>query len=114
MTEYRDNTQIESQVRIARPMIAAVCLFFGLITILTQSISASSVGLFVLTLGALVFIHHYEQEAPTTETETRDAIYCYMCGAKNQEDALYCEKCGKKFDKTEIIVVPPQKVIQKA
>lgn len=115
MGDYVDTGLKKMGISISKPALALVCLFSGIAVILFPALLVWIVGLFLVIQGALLLADHFEQERLVTPKTTSVGIYCYNCGAGNEEEAVFCKKCGSKLSQAEqIVAAQPQEATQEA
>ncbi len=98
MADYVDKGLKRIGITISKPMLAIVCIIFGIIVILFPNLLVWIVGVFLVIQGALLLADIFEQERPVTPTTIPNAVYCPQCGTRNMEEAVYCKNCGKTLD----------------
>ncbi|UCE43530.1 MAG: hypothetical protein JSV57_03980 [Candidatus Bathyarchaeota archaeon] len=82
-------------ITISKPMLAIVCIIFGLMVIVFPNLLVWIVGLFLVIQGALLLTDIFEQERPVTPAAISNAAYCSQCGTGNTEEAVFCKDCGQ-------------------
>ncbi len=97
MTEIIDGELKKMGVTISKPMLAVICIIFGIMVILFPNLLVWMVGLFLVIQGALLLTDYLEQERRRTTVTVYKGVYCYSCGSRNTEEAVYCKRCGKKL-----------------
>jgi putative hemolysin len=95
MADYMDKGLKRIGITISKPMLAIVCIIFGLTVIVFPNLLVWIVGLFLIIQGALLLTDIFEQERTATPVTTPNAAYCSQCGTRNIEEAVYCKNCGK-------------------
>ncbi len=101
MADYVDEGLKRIGITISKPMLAIVCIVFGIIVILFPDLLVWIVGLFLLVQGILLLTDLFEQERPVTTVTVSKGVYCSHCGTRNIEEAVYCKKCGKTLEKVK-------------
>lgn len=96
MAEYVDKGLKRFGITISKPMLAIVCIVFGILVMVFPSLLVWIVGLFLMVQGILLLTDTLEQKRPVTTVAVSKSLYCSQCGTRNIEEAAYCEKCGKK------------------
>lgn len=98
MAGYVDRGLKKIGVTISKPMLAIICIIFGIMVVLFPSLLAWIVGLFLVVQGILLLTDFLEQERPETPVIVSKSVYCSNCGTMNIEEAVYCKKCGEKLE----------------
>ncbi len=101
MADYMDKGLKRIGITISKPMLAIVCIIFGLTVIVFPNLLVWIVGLFLIIQGALLLTDIFEQERTVTPVTTPNAVYCSQCGTRNIEEAVYCKNCGKTLKQIE-------------
>jgi len=97
MADYVDRGLRKIGITISKPMLAIVCIVFGIMVVLFPSLLVWIVGLFLMVQGILLLTDLLEQERPGTAVIVSKGVYCSHCGTRNIEEAIYCKKCGEKL-----------------
>ena len=97
MAEYMDKGLKRIGITISKPMLAIICIIFGLMVILFPNLLVWIVGLFLVIQGALLLTDIFEHEWAGTTTAIPTGVYCSHCGTRNIEEAVFCKKCGEKL-----------------
>ncbi len=98
MADYVDRGLERVGITISKPMLAVICIIFGVMVILFPDLLVWIVGLFLVFQGALLLTDLLERERSGTTTVTvPKGVYCSHCGTRNIEEAIYCKKCGEKL-----------------
>jgi len=98
MADYVDSGLNKIGITISKPMLAIICIIFGIMVILFPDLLVWIVGLFLLIQGTLLLTDVLQQESQRTTAIVSKSVYCSRCGTRNIEEAVYCKKCGKKFE----------------
>ena len=97
MADYMDRGLKRFGITISKPMLAIVCIVFGMMVIMFPSLLVWIVGLFLVIQGALLMTDLLEHERPVTAVTVPVGVYCAYCGTRNMKAGVYCKKCGKQF-----------------
>ncbi len=97
MADYVDRGLQRIGITISKPMLAVICIVFGILVILFPDLLVWIIGLFLVVQGALLLTDLLERERSVTTMTVSKAVYCSLCGARNVEEAVFCKKCGKKL-----------------
>jgi hypothetical protein len=109
MADYVDIGFRKVGITISKPMLAMVCIVFGMLVILFPNLLVWIVGLFLVIQGALLLTDYFEQQSRMTKMAAPKTAYCSSCGVGNTETADYCKSCGKDLKQTEqAVTTPPQ------
>ena len=100
MADYVDSGLKKMGITISKPVLAAICIIFGIIVIVFPNLLVWIVGLFLVVQGILLLTDLMEQGNPGNPVSVSRSVYCSDCGTGNTEEALYCKKCGKKLGKS--------------
>ena len=100
LADYVDRGLRRFGITISKPILAAICIIFGILVILLPSLLVWIVGLFLVIQGALLLTDVFEQESRITKM-TAPKKYCLNCGAETSVGAVYCSQCGKKLRNPE-------------
>jgi len=112
MADYVDRGLRKFGISISKPVLATVCIVFGIMVILFPSLLVWIVGSFLVIQGALL-LADYEQERTIATATTAKSVHCYNCGERNTEEATYCKKCGKRLEQPkQVTPAQPQEVAQ--
>lgn len=111
MSDYVDKGLKRVGITISKPVLAMVCIVFGVMVVLFPNLLVWIVGLFLVIQGALLLADYFEQESRITKMSQSRMVYCYSCGVRNTEEAVYCKQCGKKLEQTEQVVTAPAKEV---
>ena len=101
MADYVDKGLERIGLTISKPMLAIVCIIFGIMVIVFPHLLVWIVGLFLVVQGILLLTDLFEQERPVTTVTMPKGAYCSNCGTRNIEEAVYCKKCGKKLEQVK-------------
>jgi ribosomal protein L40E len=101
MADYMDKGLKRIGITISKPMLAIICIIFGVLVIVFPSLLVWIVGLFLVVQGALLLADIFEQERPVTPMTIPNAVYCSQCGTRNTEEAVYCRNCGKTLEQVK-------------
>lgn len=113
MTEYIDSGLKKMGITISKPVLATVCIIFGILVILFPNLLVWIVGLFLVIQGVLLLTDYPEQQKSRITMSMSRGVYCYGCGARNTEEAAYCYKCGRKLqDAGQIVIAQPKEVVE--
>ena len=97
MADYVDEGLKRIGITISKPMLAVICIIFGLMVLLFPKLLVWIVGLFLVIQGALLLTDLFEHERSGTIATVSKSVYCSHCGTRNIEEAVFCKKCGKKL-----------------
>lgn len=97
MADYVDRGLQRIGITISKPMLAVMCIVFGVLVILFPDLLVWIIGLFLVVQGALLLTDLFERERSVTTMTVLKAVYCSQCGTRNMEEAAFCKKCGKKL-----------------
>lgn len=97
MADYVDSGLKKMGITISKPVLAAICIIFGIIVIVFPNLLVWVVGLFLVVQGVLLLTDILEQERPGNPVFVSQSVYCSHCGTTNMDEASYCKKCGKKL-----------------
>ena len=98
MADYVDTGLRRIGITISKPMLAIVCIIFGVMVVVFPDLLVWIVGLFLVVQGILILTDLIELERPRTTEIVSKSVYCSHCGTRNIEEAVYCKKCGEKFE----------------
>ncbi len=98
MADYVDSGLSKIGITISKPMLAIICIIFGITVILFPDLLVWIVGLFLVIQGTLLLADLSQQESQRTTVIASKSVYCSHCGTRNTEEAVYCRKCGKKLE----------------
>jgi len=98
MADYVDKGLSKIGITISKPMLAIICIIFGITVILFPDLLVWIVGLFLVIQGTLLLADLSQQESQRTTVVASKGVYCFHCGTRNMEEAVYCKKCGKKLE----------------
>ncbi len=101
MADYVDRGLRKVGITISKPMLAAICIIFGIMVIIFPSLLVWIVGLFLIVQGTLLLTDLLEQERSRTVSSVSRSVYCGRCGTRNMEEAAYCKKCGQKLERVQ-------------
>ena len=101
MAEYVDKGLEKIGITISKPMLAIICITFGIIVILFPNLLVWIVGLFLVVQGTLILTELLELGKPRTTAISPKGLYCSHCGTRNLEEAIYCKKCGQKLEQAK-------------
>lgn len=96
MADYVDGELKKIGIAISKPILATMCIVFGILVILLPALLVWIVGMFLVFQGALLFTDLLETGRRGTPVEP-ESLYCSGCGAWNSKEAAYCKKCGKQL-----------------
>ena len=82
-------------ITISKPILALICIVFGILVIVFEDLLQWIVGLFLLIQGILLLTDLLEYESQRTPMTVSKGFYCTNCGTRNIEEAVYCKKCGE-------------------
>ena len=97
MAEYVDKGLKRIGITISKPMLAIICIIFGIIVVVFPNLLVWIVGLFLVIQGILLLTDLLEHESQRTAVTVSKGFYCAHCGTRNIEEAIYCKKCGEKL-----------------
>lgn len=97
MADYVDKGLKKMGITISKPVLATICIIFGIIVIVFPNLLVWVVGLFLVVQGVLLLTDLMEQGSAGNQVFVSQSVYCSDCGTGNMEEALYCKKCGKKL-----------------
>jgi len=113
MAGYVDGELKKIGITISKPVLATVCVLFGIMVILLPTLLVWIVGLFLMIQGALLFTDYLEQERPRTTRITTNGVKCNSCGERSGQKAAYCRRCGKQLVQAEhIVTAQPQEIVE--
>ena len=95
MADYVDRGLERMGITISKPMLAVICIIFGVVVIVLPNLLVWIVGLFLMVQGILLLTDLLEVGSRGTSTITPVGVYCTHCGTGNIEEAVYCKRCGK-------------------
>ncbi|MDH4221691.1 MAG: zinc-ribbon domain-containing protein [Candidatus Bathyarchaeota archaeon] len=95
MADYVDKGLKRIGITISKPMLAIVCIIFGIMVVVFPSLLVWIVGLFLVIQGILLLTDLLEYESQRTPMTVSKGFYCTNCGTRNIEEAVYCKKCGE-------------------
>ena len=98
MSGYVDRGLKKLGITISKPMLAIICIIFGMVVIFFPGLLVWIVGLFLIVQGTLLLTDLLERESQRPPVIASKGVYCSHCGTRNIEEALYCKKCGEKFE----------------
>ena len=98
MADYVDRGLEKMGITISKPMLAMICIIFGIVVILLPDLLVWIVGLFLMVQGILLLTELLEVGKTGPSTIAPKGVYCTHCGARNIEEAVYCKKCGEKLE----------------
>jgi uncharacterized paraquat-inducible protein A len=107
MAEYVEKGLQKAGITISKPVLAVICIIFGILVILFPSLLVAIVGLFLVIQGTLLLIEFYELGAQPTSQAKPSGIYCSNCGKRHKEEAAYCTKCGKPIKRPQLPTIEP-------
>jgi len=99
MADYVDRGLRKVGITISKPMLAVICIIFGIMVIIFPSLLVWIVGLFLIVQGTLLLTDLLEQGRSGTAVNLSRSVFCAHCGTGNMEEAAYCKKCGKKLER---------------
>ena len=110
MSDYVEEGLKRIGITISKPLLATVCIIFGIFVIAFPSLLVWTVGLFMMIQGTLLFTEYFEQGSQVASKPAANWIFCNSCGDKNREDSTFCKDCGAQLTQTEqVITSEPQK-----
>ncbi len=98
MADYVDKGLARMGITISKPMLAVICIIFGVVVIVLPNLLVWIVGLFLVVQGILLLTDLLEVGSRGTSTIAPSGVYCTHCGTGNIEEAVYCKRCGKTLD----------------
>ena len=101
MADYVDRGLSKIGITISKPMLAIICIIFGIMVLLFPDLLVWIVGLFLVIQGTLLLADLSQQESQRTTVVASKGVYCSDCGIRNTEEAVYCRKCGKKLEQVK-------------
>ena len=101
MADYVDRGLSKFGITISKPMLAIVCIIFGVMVILFPDLLVWILGLFLVIQGILLLADVSQQESQRTTAIVSRSVYCSHCGTGNIEEAIYCKKCGQKLEQAK-------------
>ncbi len=101
MAEYVDEGLKRIGITISKPMLAIICIIFGVLVIVLPDLLVWIVGLFLMIQGILMLTDIFEQERSVTTVAVSKGLFCSQCGTRNIEEAVYCKKCGKTLEQSK-------------
>ncbi len=96
MADYIESGLRKVGVTLSKPVLAAICIVFGILVILLPGLLVWFVGTFLIFQGALLFTDLLELGKMGTKV-AQGFAYCSGCGAGNTKEAVYCWKCGEEL-----------------
>ncbi|MFQ6068577.1 MAG: zinc-ribbon domain-containing protein [Candidatus Bathyarchaeia archaeon] len=111
MADYVDRGLKRVGITISTPMLAIVCITFGIIVILFPNLLVWMVGLFLIIQGALLLTDYLEHERRRATVTVSKGVYCSSCGTRNAKESVYCRRCGKKLEQAKQIATPQPKEV---
>jgi len=97
MAEYVDKGLKRIGITISKPMLAIICIVFGIMVVVFPNLLVWIIGLFLVIQGILLLTDLLEHESQRTPVTISKGFYCTNCGTRNIEEAVYCKKCGEKL-----------------
>ena len=97
MAEYVDKGLKRIGITISKPMLAIICIVFGIMVVVFPNLLVWIIGLFLVIQGILLLTDLLEHESQRTSITVSRGVYCANCGTRNIEEAVYCKKCGEKL-----------------
>lgn len=94
MADYVDKGLERMGITISKPMLAVICIIFGVVVIVLPNLLVWIVGLFLMVQGILLLTDLLEVGSRGTSIAPI-GVYCTHCGTGNIEEAVYCKSCGK-------------------
>jgi len=100
MADYVDKELKKVGITLSKPILAVLCITFGILVILFPTLLVWIVGLFLVIQGIL-FLTTPTPEARrvtgVTSATTPQPInkYCPQCGVELTKEAIFCYNCGK-------------------
>ena len=114
MADYLEEGLRKIGITISKPLLATVCIIFGIIVIAFPNLLVWTVGLFMMIQGTLLFTDYFEQESQATIVSAANAVHCDSCGVRNREESTYCKSCGEQLKQTEQIIAPQTEKTEQA
>lgn len=97
MADYVDKGLERMGITISKPMLAMICIIFGVVVILLPDLLVWIVGLFLMVQGILLLTDLLELGRTATAVDVK-GVYCSRCGIRNIQGSIYCKKCGEKLE----------------
>jgi len=101
MANYVDEGLKRIGITISKPILAIICIIFGVLVIVFPDLLVWIVGLFLMIQGILMLTDVFEQERSVTTVAVSKGLFCSHCGTRNTEEAVYCKKCGKTLEQSK-------------
>jgi len=101
MANYVDKGLKRIGITISKPMLAIICIIFGVLVIVFPDLLVWIVGLFLMIQGILMLTDIFEQERSVATVAVSKGLFCSHCGTRNTEEAVYCKKCGKSLEQSK-------------
>lgn len=114
MADYLEEGLRKIGITISKPLLATVCIIFGIIVIAFPNLLVWTVGLFMMIQGTLLFTDYFEQGSQATIVSAANAVHCSSCGVRNREESTYCKSCGEQLTQTEQIIAPQTEKTEQA
>ena len=114
MADYLEEGLRKIGITISKPLLATVCIIFGIIVIAFPNLLVWTVGLFMMIQGTLLFTDYFEQGSQATIVSAANAVHCDSCGVRNREESTYCKSCGEQLTQTEQIIAPQTEKTEQA
>ena len=114
MADYLEEGLRKIGITISKPLLATVCIIFGIIVIAFPNLLVWTVGLFMMIQGTLLFTDYFEQGSQATIVSAANADHCDSCGVRNREESTYCKSCGEQLTQTEQIIAPQTEKTEQA
>lgn len=97
MADYVNEGLRRIGISISRPMLAIVCIIFGVMVVVFPNLLVWIVGLFLVIQGVLLLTDILEYESQKKPVTASAGFYCAQCGTRNIDEATFCKKCGQKL-----------------
>lgn len=97
MADYVDKGLEKMGLSLSKPMLAVICLIFGIVVIVLPNLLVWIVGLFLIVQGILLLTDLLEAGTTGASRKAPMGVYCTHCGTGNIAEAAYCKRCGKEL-----------------
>jgi ribosomal protein L40E len=101
MADYVDKGLERMGITLSKPVLAMICIIFGIVVIVLPNLLVWIVGLFLMVQGILLLTDLLETGRTATPAIAHRGSYCTHCGTGNVEEAVYCKKCGQTLERTK-------------
>ncbi len=101
MADYVDKGLEKMGITLSKPVLAMICIVFGMVVILLPSLLVWIVGLFLMVQGILLLTDLLEVGRTGASPPAYRGAYCAHCGTRNILEAIYCRNCGKHLEQTK-------------